>query len=80
MVELLFCHIAINGYIYIHKLYAMGKRVLLSEKDIDQIVKDLEKERGCPDYIGWVVEDGILIRFDQSRKFNEMMKEKTSKK
>jgi len=58
----------------------MNKKGKALVSDIEDIIKDLEKERPDREYSGWVVEDGELIRIEDSRQFNELMKEMTKDK
>lgn len=44
------------------------------ESEIDAIIKDLAKERkGMEEYTAWIVEDGVMIKFEDSRLCWEMV-------
>ena len=58
----------------------MNKKGKALVSDIEGIIKDLEKERPNKEYLGWTVEDGVLIRLEDSRQFNELMIEMTKEK
>lgn len=58
----------------------MNKKGRDMVSDIEGIIKDLEKERPRHEYESWVVEDGVLMKFKNSRKFREMMIDLTKEK
>jgi len=58
----------------------MNKKGKALVSDIEGIIKDLEKERPNKEHLGWIVEDGVLIRLEDSRQFNELMIEMTKEK
>lgn len=56
----------------------MSKKKDTSQVDIEDIIRDLQKERkNSPEYKIWVAREGRWVPFHETEEFDKLMKENT---